>query len=219
MDSRSGPEVPSKVHGFREAVKGWLGKPEGLAGQLLASGLFAVGLGSCSPDLHEVEGALGVLAQACAGNDARALYPAIDERARHALDAIAGARAAARTLIDESYPPEARSAALAQLGDAAAVRDGAALFAARCGADCLAALCAGVGAPVSSQFDAGLLQVKTVRGGQYVLFRAPDGRYGLVFHAEALGRERARAFAELSVIKTNAKVYREQKSLEQKSLQ
>jgi hypothetical protein len=77
----------------------------------------------------------------------------------------------------------------------------------------MAPLCSGVGAPEASQLDAGLTYVRTVRGGNYVLYRGSDGRYGLLYHAEALARERARAFAELSVIKTNAKTYAEQKSL------
>jgi hypothetical protein len=156
---------------------------------------------------------LGVLAQACSARDARALYPAIEQPARLALRDIVSARSAARALIEESYPPEARAEALGQLGDAARAHLGAELFALRCGADCLAALCRGVGAPSSSYPDGGTLHVTTVRGGEYVLTRAPDGSYGLVFHAAALTRESARAFAELSVIKANAKVYREQRHL------
>jgi hypothetical protein len=157
---------------------------------------------------------LGVLAQACSARDARSLYPAIEERARLALRDIVSARSAARALIEESYPPQARAEALDQLGDAARAHLGAELFALRCGADCLAELCRGVGVPSGSYPDGGTLRVTTVRGGEYVLTRAPDGSYGLVFHAAALTRESARAFAELSVIKANAKVYREQKHLQ-----
>jgi hypothetical protein len=127
-----------------------------------------------------------MLAQACADGDARAVFPALDERARHALDSIVTARVAARKLVEQSYPPEARAEALAQLGDARNVRDGAALFALRCGADCMAPLCSGVGAPEASQLDAGLTYVRTVRGGNYVLYRGSEGRYGLLYHAEAL---------------------------------
>jgi hypothetical protein len=155
-----------------------------------------------------------VVAQACAAQNARGLFPAIEEPAQRALRDIVNARRAARELIEESYPAEARAQALGLLGDAARVQTGAELFALRYGADCLATLCGGVGAPSGSRPDGGaLLHVTTVRGGEYTLSRSPDGRYGLVFHAAALARESARAFAELSVIKSNAKVYREQKSL------
>jgi hypothetical protein len=157
---------------------------------------------------------LKVLAQACSARDARSLYPAIEERARRALRDIVSARSAARALIEESYPPEARAEALGELGDAARAQLGVELFALRCGADCLAEFCRGVGAPSGSYPDGGALHVTTVRGGKYVLTRAPDGSYGLVFQTAALARESARAFAELSVIKSNAKVYREQRRLQ-----
>jgi hypothetical protein len=173
-----------------------------------------VGISGCSPDLHEVEGVLGVVAQACSAQDARSLFPAIEEPAQRALEDIVNARTAAREMIEESYPAEARAGALGQLGDAARVRAGAELFALRYGADCLASWCGGVGAPNGTRPDGGILHVTTVRGGAYTLSRSADGRYGLVFQAAALTRESRRAFAELSVIKGNAKVYQEQKSLQ-----
>lgn len=155
-----------------------------------------------------------MVAGACAAHDARRLYPAIETQARRALEDIVNARTAARALIEQSYPPAARAEALGQLGDAGRVQRGAELFAQRCEADCLAAFCRGVGAPQRSSSDAGTLFVTTVRGGEYALSRDPSGRYGLAFHAAALTRESARAFAELSVVKTNARVYGEQKSLQ-----
>lgn len=154
-----------------------------------------------------------MVAQACSAQDARRLFPAIEQPARRALQDVVNARAAARTLIEESYPPEARAQALGQLGDAARVRTGTELFASRYGADCLARWCGGVGAPKGSRPDGGMLHITTVRGGEYTLARASDGRYGLVFQASALAREAKRAFAELSVVKSNAKVYQKQKSL------
>jgi hypothetical protein len=60
---------------------------------------------------------------------------------------------------------------------------------------------------------AGLTLVRTVRGGEYVLYRTPKLRYGVVFETDALVRERRRAFAALASIEANAKVYAKQKTL------
>lgn len=214
MDSRSGPEVPSKVHAFREAVKRTFRKRrETLTHWVRIGGGCAVILAGCSPDLREPAGVLGVVAEGCANNDARALFPALDERSRHALDAIVKGRKKAEALINESYPKEAQSEARSQLGDAIQVENGAALFALRCQGKCLEELCKGVGAPTSQQSQGDTLTVQTVRGGSYTLQRANDGRYGFVWHTDELVRERRRAFAELSSTENNAKVYKQQGAL------
>lgn len=214
MDSRSGPEVPSKVHGFGEAVKRWRGgwgKSEKgqRAGWLLAATLLA----ACGPNMEQPEGVLGALAQGCASGSAEAAYPAIDERSRFALDAIVDAHNKARQLIAEQYPAEARAAAFAQLDDLGEVKRGAELFARRCPGACFSSLCEKVGAVTSAEQVADTTHVRTVRGGEYVLYRTPQGRYGIVFETEALMRERRRAFAALSAIKANAQVYARQRAL------
>jgi len=176
---------------------------------VLSAGLLA----GCPPNLHEPEGALGLLAEGCASRDAKAIFPALDERARHSLDAVINARGTAKGVIQASYPTEARAEALAQLGDGARAGTGAQLFAMRCGAGCLAQLCEGVGAPASSRSEGDLTHVKTVRGAELTLYRAKDRRYGVVWRSEELMRERRRAFAELSSIEANGKVYSAQGAL------
>lgn len=177
---------------------------------VLCAGLLA----GCAPDPHEPEGALGLLAEGCAAQDAKALFPALDERARHSLDAISTARKAARGVIEASYPAEERAAALAQLGDAAGAASGAELFALRCDATCVRQLCQGVGAPAERRREGELTHVKTVRGAQLTLYRAKDRRYGVVWHSEELMRERRRAFAELSSMEANGAVYKTQRALQ-----
>lgn len=213
MDSRSGPEVPFKVHGFGETVKrrGRLGA-ESSRKRGVAWGLAAGLLAACGPDLAQPAGALGLLAQGCASGDAEAVFSALDERSRFALDAIVQARSQARSVVVASYPAEAQAEALAQLGDAAESQTGAELFARRCNPACVARLCQGVGAPASVVTDGGLAAVRTVRGADKQLYRARE-QYGLIWQTEALDRERRRAFAELSTIKANAKVYAQQKAL------
>jgi hypothetical protein len=214
MDSRSGPEVPSKVHGFGEAVKPWSGgRSKSEQRQLGISVLSAILLAACTPSMDEPEGVLAVLAQGCAGGRGEALFSAIDERSRFALDAIVDARQKARKLIDEHYPAQARREALAALGDDGDAQSGAQLLARRCSAACVAQMCAGVGALESATREGDLTRVRTVRGGEYLLYRTEKLRYGVVFETEALMRERRRAFAELSVITANAKVYAQQKAL------
>lgn len=176
---------------------------------VLCAGLLA----GCAPNLTEPEGALGQLAAGCASKDAKAIFPALDERARHSLDAIAHARRGARAVIEASYPNDVRAEAVAQLGDAATAESGAALFATRCSGSCLTQLCQGVGALKTSRSEGQLHHLETVRGGRLTLYRAKDQRYGVVWRSEELMRERRRAFAELSSIENNAKVYEAQEAL------
>jgi hypothetical protein len=214
MDSRSGPEVPSKVHGFGEAVKRRqrqapeTGRKRRL-GWVLTAGLLA----ACGPDLTQPEGALGALASGCANGEAQALFPALDERSRSALKDIAGARRRAREVILASYPEEARAEALAQLGDTSSAATGAELFGRRCDRACVARLCNGVSAPAAVTHDGGLAAVRTLRGAHVILFREHQ-QYGVVWQTEELDRERKRAFAELSTINANAKVYARSKTLQ-----
>ena len=170
-------------------------------------------LAGCAPDLHDAGGVLGVLAEGCGKDDAAALFPALDETSRHALDAIVTARRGALAAITKSYPSEARAEAEAQLGDAARAESGAALVALRCDAQCVRTFCEGVGAPSESVAEGKQLRVKTVRGGSYLLGRGKDQRLGIVWRTDELVRERRRAFAELSSIESNAKVYEQQKAL------
>jgi hypothetical protein len=163
--------------------------------------------------MDEPQGVLGVLAQGCAGSSGEALFSGLDERSRFALDAIVDARHKARRLILAHYPAEAREQALQQLGPEATVENGAQLFARRCVGACRAQLCEKVGAVASVAADAQVTRVRTVRGGEYVLARTKEGRYGVVYETDALARERKRAFAELSLIDANTKVYARQKTL------
>jgi hypothetical protein len=166
--------------------------------------------------MEEPAGVLGVLAQGCASGGGAALFPALDERSRFALDAIADARTKARALIRAHYPAEVQRDALAQLGSDSEAENGAALFARRCAGACLTLLCDKVGAAERVTVEArepGVTRVRTVRGGEYVLYRTPKGRYGVVFETDALARERRRAFAELSSIEANTKVYAKQRAL------
>jgi hypothetical protein len=163
--------------------------------------------------MDEPQGVLGVLAQGCAGATGEGLFSALDERSRFALDAIVDARHKARTLILEHYPSEAREEALTRLGRESLVENGAQLFAERCVGACRAQLCDKVGALASSENDGSVTRVRTVRGGEYVMARTREGRFGIVYETEALSRERGRAFAELALIKANSKIYAEQKAL------
>jgi hypothetical protein len=217
MDSRSGPEVPSKVHGFGEAVKRRQGQAlesgtKGRLGRVLTAGFLAACGPACGPDLTKPEGALGELAAGCGNGDARALFPALDQRSRDALTSIAQARRLAREVILDSYPEEARAEALAQLGDASKAASGTELFGQRCDRGCVEVLCQGVSAPATVEHDAGLALVRTVRGASIALYREHE-HYGVIWHPDELARERKRAFAELSTIKANAKVYAQGKTL------
>jgi hypothetical protein len=210
MDSHSGPELPSKVHVFCEAVK-LLCRNQRLP---TLNHLWILGvLASCGPANSDVRGALGEAAAAVGKHDERALFLALDQRARFALDAIVTARKQARTLIETSYPSTDAQAALEALGEAAQAKNGVALFALRCNAACMDDLGQKIAAPRSIREEGPLSHVETVRGDTLDVFRADDGSFGLVWNSEALVRERARAYAELELVKRNASLYDQKRAL------
>jgi hypothetical protein len=160
-----------------------------------------------------VRGALSAAAGAVGQHDERALFLALDQRARYALDAIVNARKEARSLIERTYPPEDAPAALAALGDAASAARGSELFGRRCDTRCMDELGTHLAAPRTIREDGPLATVETVRGGHVTLYRADDGTYGLVWNSDALVRERARAYAELELTKRNAALYAQKRTL------
>ncbi|MDB4985336.1 MAG: hypothetical protein JWN04_514 [Myxococcaceae bacterium] len=221
MDSRSGPELPLKVHGFRETVKLLTRKIRALcamsdlrarARHLLAVCSLVIAA-SCSADAKTVEGALALAASAVGARDHDALFQALDERARYSLASVYQARTLAAKVIRESYPPEARASALAELGDAVNAHSSVELFRARCGDRCLDAIASSLGAPGDVKLEGRVAVVKNVRGTEARLYRADDGRYGLVWETAALMRERTRAAAELDLIQKNGVLYRSQRAL------
>lgn len=170
-------------------------------------------LGGCSPDPREIAGTIGIAAQAASNDDAGRLYDVIDERARHALDATVKARRQAKQVIQRAYPAAERSQAIAALGDAAHAEDGRDLFRKRCDRACLDQLAALLAAPKAVRQEGEIQVVRTVRGTELRLYRASDGRYGILWNTEALVRERTRAYAELSVIESNAEQYARKQAL------
>ncbi|MDB4974749.1 MAG: hypothetical protein JWN48_3090 [Myxococcaceae bacterium] len=169
---------------------------------------------ACSSDSRTVEGALSSAASAVGARDHEALFQALDERARFSLASVYQARTLAAQVIRESYPAEARAAALTELGDAVTAKSSVELFRARCGDPCLDAIAASLGAPAQVRTEDRIAIVKTVRGTEAQLYRADDGRYGLVWESAALMRERTRAAAELDLIQKNGELYRSQRALQ-----
>jgi hypothetical protein len=218
MDSISGPELSLKVHAFRGTVKGSGTKVSRQVGWHLACSLACslagiALLAGCPPDPRDVTGAIGIAAQAASRDDPGALYDAIDERARHALEGIVKARREARQVVERAYPPAQRSEAISNLGDAAHAEDGRDLFRKRCDRACLDRLTAQLAAPKAVQQEGEVHVVHTVRGGELRLYRTPDGRYGILWNTQALARERSRAYAELSIIEANAEQYTRKQAL------
>jgi hypothetical protein len=219
MDSRSksGPELPHKVHGFREPVKACclelaVNAIRSVAAIALAGCALSV-LAACGSDLTTVAGVVSAAASAVGNRDQASLFPLIDERARFALGATHQARQRAAALVRETYPEPERTTALTELGDAAIADSVSDLFARRCADPCLAALARTLGAPREVEVDGPLTRVTTVRDTELTLYQAKDGRYGIVWETEALARERTRAAAELDVIAKTAVAYRAQRAL------
>ena len=170
-------------------------------------------LTACGADAKTVEGALSLAASAVGARDHEALFHSLDERARFSLASVYQARTLAAQVIRTSYPATAQASALAELGDAVSAKSDVELFRARCGDACLDAIAASLGAPSQVQMEDRVAVVKTVRGSEARLYRADDGRYGLMWETAALMRERTRAAAELDLIQKNGELYRSQRAL------
>lgn len=181
-----------------------------------ASALAVVGsiwLAACGSDPTQIEGALSRASSAVASRDHAALFAMIDERSRFALAAVYGARQRAAEVIRTSYPPEAQSAALRDLGDAVEAESAVDLFRRRCDDACVQAFASVLGAPSEVHSDGDESVVRTVRGTETRLHRGKDGQFGLVWETAALARERTRASAELELIEANGETYRAQQAL------
>ena len=192
--------------------------PPALAQKTTALALLALlytgGCGESAPDPRTVRGAIAAATLALEQRDSARLFRCIDQRARHAMASIVTDRKAAQALITAQYPQAERDAALQALGDAAQVATPAELFAKRCGAACMNALAAELGAPASEQPDGEEVVVTTVRGTTLHMHPGKDGYYGLVWNTRELSEERDRASRELGQITENASVYERRRTLE-----
>jgi len=175
---------------------------------------LAITATACGGDASTVEGALASAASAVGARDYGAMFQALDERARFSIGSVFQTRRRAADIIQADYPPEARASALGELGDALEVDSATDLFRRRCPDACLDAIAGSLGAPSAVHVEGRIATVKTVRGTEAKLYRADDGRYGLVWESEALMRERSRAAAELDFIQKNAATYRAQNALQ-----
>lgn len=164
-------------------------------------------------DPRSIRGAIDAAARAIEADDGTALFRVIDQRSRHAMDAIVAQRREAAQLIRAHYPPEEQARALSALGDAATVESAAQLFAERCDRSCRRAIGQKLGAPASQTRDGVEVVVTTTQGQTLRLHRGTDTWYGLVWETEALDRERSRVAQELSQIRENADVYRRRRAL------
>lgn len=184
---------------------------------VLFSLTWIVALSGCDtrPDPNEVAGALAFAARAIEDGDSRQLYQVIDERARHALHSIVNDRNAAAAIVREAYPDSEQRRALTELGDAAQVEDAAGLFEARCDAACRQELGDRIGGVERTEEEGEELVVHTTRGADLRLYRRGEGHWwGIVWHTEALDRERSRANQDLRRVEANAETYRRRNRLE-----
>ena len=145
-----------------------------------------------------------------------ALYSAIDERSRFAMDSIVADRTKAATLIRRDYPKQTQARALLQLGDAAFAKDAAALFVKRCDQACRAGFDFNNETVASVKTVGELTVVTTDKGRAIKAFAPPKARtgYGLVWRTQELSKERDDANRDLRMIVKNAEIYRQRKALE-----
>ncbi len=164
------------------------------------------------PDESTVRGAMAALADALERDAVREVFRRLDQRARHAMHAIAEAGRERAAIVRAGFPEPERGRELARIGKTDAP-DGVALFARRCPTDCRDALRARLGAVVERREEHGLVRVRTATGHWLQWRKGSDGRFGLVWHTEELERERARAFQALRDTRRAAAHHRERRML------
>ena len=179
----------------------------------VAASLVCV-LGCYDPDPRSVDGALAYAARAVEHGDRKQLFRILDQQGRHALDATLKQRQEAARVIQQSYPADEASRALAELGDAITATSSEDLFTKRCDSECFAWFSRNVAAPAEQTSHGDLTTVRTIRDTTITLRHGSDGWYGIVWKTDELAAERDRAARDLAQVQENARVYSTRKRLE-----
>jgi len=165
------------------------------------------------PDPRGIEGAIAAAQLHVEARDPARLFRLIDQRARHAMASIQQDRSESGRLVRASYPPSVRDETLGALGDAAAARSAADLFARRCDEACFVGLADVLRAPANVSRRGDDATISTVHGGTLRMHRGGDGWWGIVWHTTELAAERNRAARDLEQIRANARVYERRRAL------
>ncbi len=164
------------------------------------------------PDETTVQGAMAAMADALERGAVRDVFRRLDQRTRHALHAIAEAGRKRAAIVRAEFPASEQVRELARIGDTDAP-DGVALFERRCPSTCRAALRAQLGVVVERRARGEILRVRTSAGTWSEWRRGDDGRYGLLWHTEALERERNLVFQALRDTRRAAEHHRARRAL------
>lgn len=181
----------------------------------LWAALCAMFLASCNENLRTVDQMLGFAAAAIEANNSKALFRAIDERSRFAMDSIVSDRTKSSKIIMLEYPSDAKEVALAQLGDASTVESAAELFMLRCEETCMREFRSTISPRVAMKNVGDEILVLTDKGKEVRVFAgsSPKKTYGIVWRLQELSEERTKANRDLRTITENAQIYRKRRDL------
>ena len=175
----------------------------------------ALATAACNGHPQTVDAMLDFAGGAAGAKNAKALYRAIDERSRFAMDSIVADRKEALAIINADYPSELKATAIAQLGRAAKVKNAQDLFTYRCQNPCLQAFQRTLSPSVDIINDDKELVVRLKSGKMIRVFGPPHARtgFGMVWKTKELDDERTKANRDLKTIRQNAKIYQQRKKL------
>ena len=169
---------------------------------------------ACEGHPQTLDAMLDFAVSAIEANNPKALFRAIDERSRFAMDSIVSDRNRAAKIIARDYPDEAKRTALAQLGEAADVESATELFVSRCSKACMREFGLKVASRKSIEKHGNETLVHTVKGTQIRVYGGPGTTgYGLVWRNNKLTQERIKANRDLKTVIQNAKIYRQRRKL------
>lgn len=180
---------------------------------LVALGSLMAALFGCRAghDRGTAQSAFAALSTCVDSGDAQCLYEFLDRDSRWSLQTIHRTVLAMRTLVENSYPKEARLLALGSFTGLSRTQSPAQCFAAYCtDRRCMDLLLRGFGAVERQEVSGSRVILETVRQGRFPMVQTEEG-FGLALYSADLSALKLRALDTLAEIERNAKEYEEQR--------
>jgi hypothetical protein len=151
------------------------------------------------------------MAECVDGGGPRCLFRELDRDSRWSTASIYRLLTQMRELIERSYPPERRAAALGAWADESRAADPAALFETFCNKRrCLTQLARGFGAVTQvKETSSDRAEIVTTRGAVFTMARADD-EWGLATFGDELQQAKIHLGDALTQVRRNAEAYDEQ---------
>ena len=175
---------------------------------LLVGAALFVTLRQPFPANDTPEGAYARVALALGQGKPRDVFSYLENDAQWACISVREARKEARDRIQASYPPDARDAALSEVGPLGSAADGEDVFVQTAESrGWLARLRKDLSGSKASEIQGDRATVITARGTRYSFRRRDNGMWGLTMFTAELVSDRDKATRDLAVVKAAAEDY------------